>query len=193
MRPRHAVLLTFSSGGHCPLWCTPIPVRCPYLSPLFATLTKTAGLCTQNSQSGTLCCAFANLLRYHYSSPRNTCVFPRKCCKQKTYGMAKPFRCNTYKKTGGYLLQAKSFSLSSPPVPLSGLPIPIPYFLPPIPFRFMSLRTLLRSFARERNSTLLFSMNSALFHKNRGVWGTPGLVHSQGLLEPHGPVSRILG
>src|SRR5882724_9018083 len=28
----------------------------------------------------------------------NTYGFPRKCCKQKTYGMAKSFRCNTYKK-----------------------------------------------------------------------------------------------
>src|SRR5438876_4833302 len=26
---------------------------------------------------------------------------PRKCCRQKTYGKAKPFRCNTYKKHGG--------------------------------------------------------------------------------------------
>ena len=25
---------------------------------------------------------------------------PRKCCKQKTYGVAKPFRCNIYKKHG---------------------------------------------------------------------------------------------
>jgi len=25
---------------------------------------------------------------------------PRKCCKQKTYGIVKPFRCNTYKKVG---------------------------------------------------------------------------------------------
>src|SRR5882724_3191098 len=31
----------------------------------------------------------------------NTYEFPRKCCKQKTYGGAKPFRCNTYKKQGG--------------------------------------------------------------------------------------------
>ncbi len=30
----------------------------------------------------------------------NTYGFPRKCCKQKTYGQAKPFRCNTYKKPG---------------------------------------------------------------------------------------------
>src|SRR6266513_134129 len=27
----------------------------------------------------------------------NTCGSPRKCCKQKTYGPAKPFRCNTTK------------------------------------------------------------------------------------------------
>jgi hypothetical protein len=30
----------------------------------------------------------------------NTCGHPRKCCKQKTYGIPKPFRCNTYKKQG---------------------------------------------------------------------------------------------
>jgi hypothetical protein len=32
---------------------------------------------------------------------RNTYRPPRKCCKQKTYGSTKPFRCNTYKKHGG--------------------------------------------------------------------------------------------
>src|SRR5260370_24917659 len=40
----------------------------------------------------------------HYCSKSfscNTYGSPRKCCKQKTYGMAKPFRCNTYKKQGG--------------------------------------------------------------------------------------------
>ena len=31
----------------------------------------------------------------------NTYGSPRKCCKQKTYGIAKLFRCNTYKKQGG--------------------------------------------------------------------------------------------
>jgi|SRR5882762_5697267 len=30
----------------------------------------------------------------------NTCESPRKCCKQKTYALAKPFRCNTYKIQG---------------------------------------------------------------------------------------------
>src|SRR6266446_10725865 len=33
----------------------------------------------------------------------NTYTLLRKCCKQKTYSFAKPFRCNTYKKSGmGY-------------------------------------------------------------------------------------------
>ncbi len=30
----------------------------------------------------------------------NTYGSHRKCCKQKTYGLVKPFRCNTYKKQG---------------------------------------------------------------------------------------------
>jgi hypothetical protein len=30
----------------------------------------------------------------------NTYGSPRKCCKQKTYRLAKPFRCNTYKNSG---------------------------------------------------------------------------------------------
>ena len=30
----------------------------------------------------------------------NTYGPPRKCCKQKTYGLAKSFSCNTYKKKG---------------------------------------------------------------------------------------------
>src|SRR4029077_6499047 len=32
---------------------------------------------------------------------------PRKCCKQKTYVPAKPFRCNIYKKPGGHPLPAR--------------------------------------------------------------------------------------
>src|SRR6202040_3952508 len=38
---------------------------------------------------------------HHPVSPLTaTLMDPRKCCKQKTYGAAKPFRCNTYKKQG---------------------------------------------------------------------------------------------
>src|SRR5216683_5410824 len=36
----------------------------------------------------------------HKSFSCNTYEYPRKCCKQKTYSMGKPFRCNTYKKQG---------------------------------------------------------------------------------------------
>ena len=42
----------------------------------------------------------------------NTYESRRNCCKQKTYGPAKPFRSNTYKTgRGGYILQANSFPL----------------------------------------------------------------------------------
>jgi len=49
------------------------------------------------------------LLTFNFEPPQscfksficNTYGPPRKCCKQKTYGPAKLFRCNTYKKPGG--------------------------------------------------------------------------------------------
>jgi len=131
------------------------------VSPLLAILAKTAGVCTNNSHSGTLpssnhplsssisyqCpvlqfssfCApswngvplprcftdFRILLRRSDSEcgsllplflpTRSNLYFarlskffkcntygpPRKCCKQRTYGQTKPFRCNTYKNRGG--------------------------------------------------------------------------------------------
>src|SRR6267378_8462148 len=37
----------------------------------------------------------------HKSFSCNTYESPPKYCKQKTYGVAKLFRCNTYKKQGG--------------------------------------------------------------------------------------------
>ncbi len=37
----------------------------------------------------------------HKSFSCNIYGSPRKCCKQKTYGLPKSFRCNTYKKQGG--------------------------------------------------------------------------------------------
>src|SRR5882762_5368839 len=49
-------------------------------------------------------CATLSGATAHYcfkSFSCNTYRFPRKCCKQKTYGLAKPFRCTTYKKHGG--------------------------------------------------------------------------------------------
>src|SRR5882724_13706292 len=47
----------------------------------------------------------------HFSC--NTYGFPRKCCKQKTYGRTKPFRCNTYKKQGGRGVMVNQLPLSS--------------------------------------------------------------------------------
>ena len=46
----------------------------------------------------------------------NTYESPPKCCKQKTYGLAKPFRCNTYKKQG---VGGSRERLSPIPYPLS--------------------------------------------------------------------------
>src|SRR5258708_25825687 len=51
--------------------------------------------------SDTKAVTFSPPLRFHKSFRCNTYRHPRKCCKQKTYGIAKPFRCNTYKKHGG--------------------------------------------------------------------------------------------
>src|SRR5260370_23204711 len=46
------------------------------------------------------------------------------CCKQKTYGLAKPFRCNTYKKHGwGY----PQLSHSSPLSPIFSTLFQVPY------------------------------------------------------------------
>src|SRR5258708_5576410 len=44
---------------------------------------------------------FSPTVRLRKSFSCNTYGSPRKCCKQKTCGRAKPFRCNTYKKHGG--------------------------------------------------------------------------------------------
>ena len=44
---------------------------------------------------------FSPTLHPHKPFSGNTYGFPRKCCKQKTYGKAKSFSCNTYKKQGG--------------------------------------------------------------------------------------------
>ena len=46
---------------------------------------------------------FSPALRPHNSFRCNTYGHPRKCCKQKAYGLTKSFKCNTYKKSGGAL------------------------------------------------------------------------------------------
>ena len=129
MRPRHAVILTLSGDGDCPLWSYLQSGTLPWLISFICHSYVNCRVCTQNSQSGTLCCAFANLIPYSYSyaPPRksfscNTYGSPRKCCKQKTYSMTKPFRCNTYKKQGVPPSSQLSFSILPSPVLVSYLP-----------------------------------------------------------------------
>jgi hypothetical protein len=94
-------LRSFFSSGYA-LFQVPYP-----LSPLFATLAKTAGCVPKIPNLELSIVRSPTLIPYSYSPPRksfncNTYGSPRKCCKQKTYGAAKPFRCNTYKKQGGW-------------------------------------------------------------------------------------------
>ena len=84
---------------------------------------------------------------------------PASCCKHKTYGTAKSFRCNIYTKLGGYSCQLKGLHES---VARTGLPIQV-----------LSFHTLAHSFALTKNSTLLFSIVSALFAQNTRGWGMP--------------------
>jgi len=97
------------------------------LSPLPATLTKTDGVYTNNSRSGThlpgnhppfISLIFADqdsrpicfsaptcnapVDHHHYLKSFSCSTYrPRRMfCKQKTYGIVKLFRCNTYKKQG---------------------------------------------------------------------------------------------
>ena len=92
----------------------------------------------------------------------NTYGSPRKCCKQKTYGQAKPFRCNTYKKQGW---RSSSWELATRH---SSVAIGLKSFL------FTFLRTLLHFFASAENSTRFFSIDYALLAQN-----TRGMGYSQ--------------
>ena len=104
MRPRHVVLLTFSSDGHCPLWSYPYIGTFPRLISFVCHSYENCRVCTQNSQSGNLCCAFANLISS--SSSR------------------KSFRCNTYKNTG---TGAPPFDVPTPiPAHAQAIPNPLP-------------------------------------------------------------------
>ncbi len=73
---------------------------------------------------------FSPTLRPHESFSCNTYEFSRNCCKQKAYGSANSFRCNTYKKHAGTLIQARSYSLSGPSSPKS---LPLNPFADPHP------------------------------------------------------------
>ncbi len=86
----------------------------------------------------------------------NTYGSPRKCRKQKTYGVNKPFRCNTYKKQGGGLLDSGPLNSS---------------FATRRCNQVLSFHTLPHSFCTTKNSTLLFSVVSALFTAKHPGWG----------------------
>ncbi len=84
----------------------------------------------------------------------NTYSPPRKCCKQKTYGLAKPFRCNTYKKQGGSFSTFRRADEG-------------PIYPPPI---FFILQSYLHN---GRGSTLLESIRYAHFSSRRRVYPSP--------------------
>jgi len=86
---------------------------------------------------------------------RNTYGFPRKCCKQKTYGATKLFRCNTSltRNTGGGCSRLWSSSLATE--------------LKPFPFTL--LRTLLR---RKKINSFVFKSIPHSLPQNTGDGGT---------------------
>jgi hypothetical protein len=109
-------------------------------------------------------------LCHHKSFSCNTYGPPRKCCKQKTYNKAKLFRCNTYKKHGVPIPQAKGFL--SPFVP--GLRSLLHNDSGTILFQSVGCAlfcAFLHFFASIENSTFFFSSDSALFAQKPGMRG----------------------
>src|SRR6267143_6800384 len=86
----------------------------------------------------------------------NTYGTPRKCCKQKTYRMRKPFSCNTYKK--------------------QGYPLKPSNFLCPHSAQVLSFHTLAHSFARTKTQLVCFQSISHSLPKNTGRGGGGVLV-----------------
>ena len=121
---------------------------------------------------------------------------PRKCCRQKTYSKAKPFRCNTYKKPGGRGRDSgprhSSYPVSHGPelATRPGCIFQVPFQLstvdcqPPVTFHgsrkdsnpFLSPSCAL--FCTHQNSSCLFSCGCALFAKNHPGWGMATSVNS---------------
>jgi hypothetical protein len=128
------------------------------------------------SQSVTL----SPTLRLRKSFNCNTYASPRKCCRQKTYGMAKSFSCNTYKKHGVPPSSQKLFSfffpvLSSTPLGASEplwLPLRLPSSVPSSKFRILQLLCL-QLIQKHRGcggilpiSALIARSSSELFQQN---------------------------
>src|SRR5438552_2099410 len=121
---------------------------------------------------------------------------PRKCCRQKTYSKAKPFRCNTYKKPGGRGRDSgprhSSYPVSHGPelATRPGCIFQVPFQLstvdcqPPVTFhgsRKDSNPFLPPSCAlscTHQNSSCLFSCGCALFAKNHPGLATATSVNS---------------
>jgi len=97
----------------------------------------------------------------------NTYGPPRKCCKQKTYVPAKPFRCNTYKKQGGTSFKPNTFLCPRPVTRHPSLTTSLKSF------PFTLLRTLLHNGHR---ASAFHSITCALFSPRRRVH--PPLLHS---------------
>src|SRR5713226_9419814 len=105
MVARQAVLLTPPGNGNCPLWSYPYTGTLPRLiSFLSHSYENTGGVGVFFPFRDAPTCRRSDVPTFPCPPKSFTCntyASPRKCCKQKTYGTAKFFRHNTYKKTGG--------------------------------------------------------------------------------------------
>ncbi len=113
-------------------------------------------VCTNNSHSGTLRRAPANL-PLNYFDRGASCFFRSAHFAFSVTGVSPD-------PVGVKSFFSFDFQLST-----LGLPIPYP----------LSFQTLADSFALSKNSTPFFSGNSGLFRKNTGGWGTPFLLSSR--------------
>ena len=175
MPARHAVLLTPSVSLRRiqPLSCTQITRETPRI-PFFVFKTlrtlsfsvsrkscvchsyENGRVCTNNSHSGTLRRAPANL-PLNYFDRGASCFFRSAHFAFSVTGVSPD-------PVGVKSFFSFDFQLST-----LGLPIPYP----------LSFQTLADSFALSKNSTLFFSSDSGLFRKNTGGWGTPFLLSSR--------------
>jgi hypothetical protein len=109
----------------------------------------------------------------------NTYGIPRNCCKQKTYGKAKSFRCNTCKKhrgRGSHPSSQRLFSLRSASTCIR-----------PIPCIFILFQTPLHS---AEPQLLCFHANPNSFTKTPGGGGEVTSFNPKGFLS-HRPSSTL--
>jgi len=116
------------------------------------------------------CLQFANSFDCHTSE--NSLVSPAIATDPKTH-VSNPFICHTSDPPGGIPLRFSPLAKCSSCCRYDAIVCGPPHYfsLCPIPFLFTFLRTFLRFFALDKDSTLLFSIDSALFAKNSRGWG----------------------